>query len=561
LPTSKLEISRGDILASKYEVLDLLDESPLGLTYRVKHLKSGKFVRLILLRSSVAGPEHQEHLKDAFKEAKALQHPNIAKVGELGDHEGISYYTMEDFEGSTLRELLQEYKIAGKQFALKDAAQVLIQILEGLSSIHDTGRVMRSLRPEYILVNVRYTGPRRQNFVAQVKLVGPIFWDLVPSAILTEDEFTRGEAQYIAPELKSFEPVPSPRCDLYSAGVCFYEMLTGTAPIGTFQLPTTLRPELPKHINDVVELSLANSPDDRYQSARDLIHNVQRTFEQPIVEDPQVSAGVRIAAMVGGIAFVVAIGGLLYAFKGNPELDHKVEDQTLRTEISDFYANSMASKDELDTIYAKHPKGMVYIPPGPYVNGRLHSSLSDGSTDANATRMEPLANKQSLPGFMIDAFEYPNQMNAVPKARVTGIDADRICAEQGKRLCSAMEWEKACKGGGNLVYSYGDTWDPELCGEGFTGLNGWKSGANTNCRSQWGVFDMSGGFAEWTGTAPKGDANRLLIKGGNINVERGTRCAFSTDESIAFTDGTMSFRCCRDLDAALIPTGDEPAPK
>ena len=76
-------------------------------------------------------------------------------------------------------------------------------------------------------------------------------------------------------------------------------MLTGSAPIGTFQLPTTLRPDLPKHVNDVVELALANS-DDRYQSARDLIHNVQRTFEQPIAEETQVSPVIGLAAAAAG---------------------------------------------------------------------------------------------------------------------------------------------------------------------------------------------------------------------------------------------------------------------
>lgn len=553
MPTSKLEISRGDIIASKYEVIDLLDESPLGLTYRVKHLKSGKFVRLTLLRPSIAGQDQEEVLKDAFKEAKALQHANIIKVGELGSHEDTFYYTMEDFEGTTLRELLQEYKIAGKQFAMKEAAQILIQILEGLASIHGTGRVMRSLRPEYILVNARYTGPRRQNFVAQVKLVGPIFWDLVPSAVLTEDEFTRGEAQYIAPELKSFEPVPSPRCDLYSAGVCFYEMLTGSAPIGTFQLPTTLRPELPKHVNDVVELALANSPDDRYQSARDLIHNVQRTFEQPIAEDTQVNPVIGLAAAAAGVVLVVAIAVLLYVFKGDPEMEAKVADQQVRSEIAEYYLSKATPQDELDKIYAQHPKGMVYIPEGPFLSGRLHSSLTPNATDLNATRKEALANKQEVAGFMIDAFEYPNQMNGVPKARVTGMEAEKLCAEQGKRLCTSSEWEKACKGAQSFVYSYGDVWDPDLCGGGFSELGKWRSGLFKTCRSQWGVFDMSGGFAEWTSTAPSGDKNRRFIKGGNTNVERGTRCAFSTDDNIAFANSSMSFRCCRDVDAPQVP--------
>ena len=402
----------------------------MGLTYRVKHLKSGKFVRLAPIRPSVAGAGQEEELKDAFKEVKALQHANLIKVGELGEHDGLYYYTMEDFEGATLRELLQEYKIGGKQFALKEAAQILIQVLEALSAIHATGRVLRSLRPEYVLVNARYTGPRRQNFVAQVKIVGAIFWDLVPSAILTEDEFTRGEAQYIAPELKSFEPVPSPRCDLYSAGVCFYEMLTGTAPIGTFQLPTTLRPELPKHVNDVIELALANSPDDRYQTARDLINNVQRTFENPIADEPQVNPAIGIAAAVAGVAFVVAIVVILFLMKGDPEMEAKLNDQQVRNPVTDHYKQNTPSQADIDAILARHPKGMRYIPEGPFVHGRMHF-------DSGSSAREPLAQTQTLPAFMIDAFEYPNQMKASPKTRVTGLDAERMCQEQGKRLCSA----------------------------------------------------------------------------------------------------------------------------
>ena len=99
------------------------------------------------------------------------------KIGELGEHDGVAYVTYEDFEGGTLRELLQEYRINGKQFALKEAAQIVMQILEGLDALHKSGLVLRALRPEYVLVNVRYTGPRKQTFVAQTKVVGAGFWD------------------------------------------------------------------------------------------------------------------------------------------------------------------------------------------------------------------------------------------------------------------------------------------------------------------------------------------------------------------------------------------------
>ena len=149
-------------------------------------------------------------------------------------------------------------------------------------------------------------------------------------------------------------------------------MLTGTAPIGTFQLPTTLRPELPKHVNDVVELALANSPDDRYQSARDLINNVQRTFEQPIGEEPQVGPAIGIAAGIAGVIFILAIAALLYMVRGDPKNEAILADQALRKDVAEWYEQNAQTEDEVKAIYAKHPKGMIYIPSGPYINGRHH---------------------------------------------------------------------------------------------------------------------------------------------------------------------------------------------
>ena len=191
-----MEFARGDVVATKYEVVDLLEESPLGFTYRVKHLESGKYLRLLLFRKSVTSDENKEQLISIYKQAKAVRHPNLLKVGELGDHQGRAYLTTEDFEGSSLRDLIQESKIQGKAFDVKEAAQITIQVLEGIEAAAAAKFTFRALRPEYILITVKRIGPKKANFVADVKLTGLGFWDLVPSATLAEDEFSRGEAQY-----------------------------------------------------------------------------------------------------------------------------------------------------------------------------------------------------------------------------------------------------------------------------------------------------------------------------------------------------------------------------
>ncbi len=537
---AKLEFSRGETLASKYEIVDLLDESPLGVTYRVKHLKTGKYVRLMLLRPTVAGRDQKDTIVHAFKKAKALSHPHLVKLGELGEHEGVAYYTFEDFDGGTLRDLLQEYKVNGKQFAVKESSQITMQILEGLGAAHNAGMVMRALRPEYVLLNVRYTGPRRQTFVAQTKLVGIAFWDLVPAAVLAEDEFTRGEAQYLAPELKSFEPNPSPRCDIYSTGVLFYEMLVGSAPVGTFQLPKVRRPDLPDHVNDVVELALAQAPDDRYQAANDFINDIQRTFRDAALNDEMVRRP--LVTPVGwalALALVAFVGIILFNFRSDPEQRAKALDSQIISEVFEEIQDNQPMPADVAKIYARHPPNMVYVPEGPYVSGRLHKENS-------APASEPVAEKQYTKGFLMDLFEFPNLKGEIPRFDVTWTEADRLCDEAGKRLCTEQEWERSCKGPKSTIYSYGDTFDTEFCGVGLR--EPYRSGDRADCKSGYGSLDLSGNFREWTSSEPK--KGRKIVKGGlKGNAEKGTRCAMTTDEGVSFSDKSLSFRCCRDIDA------------
>ena len=551
----KLEFSRGEIIASKYETIDLLDESPLGLTYRVKHLKSGKFVRLTMLRPKIANKQRKHEVLDAFKLARSFDHPNVMKVGELGEHNGVAYYTMEDMEGSSLRELLDEYRVEGKRFTVKEAAQITIQILEALESIHASGNVLRSIRPEYVVVHVRRTGPRQANIVAKAKVIGAGFWPLVPVGTLAEDEFTRGEAQYLAPELKSFEPTPSARCDVYSVGVILYEMLTGTAPVGTFQLPSTLRNDLPRHVDDIVELVLANAPEDRYQTARDFHTDIQRIFDDLDVIDEGPSRNLVPVILVAlGVVLAVALAATLFLRPEDPLTAKRAMTSALRNEVAAEIEKP--SQDEIMATLAQHPPNMVFIPKGPYINGKMHFDPDAGSSEATAAKVD-------VDAFLIDAFEYPNIYGQRPVMKVSYTKATELCELAGKRLCTHDEWEKACKGPLNYIYGYGDAFDPEFCGNGLES-RGYSSGTMKKCKSEWGVYDIMGNYREWTGTAPKGKDNRHVVKGGLMgNPYKGSRCASSTDESDGYKDSSMSFRCCRDVDAPPIAKkapdeGDDP---
>ena len=551
----KVEFSRSEVIAEKYEVVDLLGQNPIGLTYRVKHLDSGHYVRLTMLQPHLSGPDRRAELKEAHAFARETDHPNLLKMGEFGEHDGAAYFTTEDFEAPTLRELIQEFRIAGRPFRVKEASQIVSQVLEAVAATNAAGKVIRALRPEYVSVKVRHTGPRQQTMVANVKLFGIGFWDLVPSAVLAEDEFTRSEAQYLAPELKSFQPVATERSDVFSAGVMFYEMLVGHAPVGTFQLPRTQRPELPTHVDTVVELALAQAPDDRYQTALDCAHDIQRIFDdqEDLPAIPTRTNVPLIYAVLGGLglALLFFLVAIIYQPQ-DPMEGYRAQLEEMRLKVRSEHDNPTV--EERKAILAQHPPGMAYVPRGPYIRGRLHTETDRKYTGKNEPNHEF---SDPVEGFLIDQLEHPNQTGQAPTTGVTYPQAEAICEEQGKRLCTDVEWEKACKGLNNNVYAYGDTFDETMCGTGAGDLA--NAGARPECRGQdaesfnHAIFDMSGNYREWTSTTAPSNPSRRIVKGGlRASPEKGLRCATTSDERMGFGDATLSFRCCRDVSSPPI---------
>ena len=94
----------------------------------------------------------------------------------------------------------------------------------------------------------------------------------------------------------------------------------------------------------------------------------------------------------------------------------------------------------------------------------------------------------------------PNEVGAIPTTNVSRDEAARLCEGKGKRLCSELEWERACKGPDNARYEYGATFDARVCDAGQPADTAARhpSGERTACRSAFGVREMHGGAWEWT---------------------------------------------------------------
>lgn len=114
-----------------------------------------------------------------------------------------------------------------------------------------------------------------------------------------------------------------------------------------------------------------------------------------------------------------------------------------------------------------------------------YDMASDNVCGKNAYPV-PVGGKQ----VCVDAYEYPNSPDELPKDMVSQEEAVALCAKEGKHLCSIDEWQAACRGKDNTKYSYGDTYKQNKCNTNTKAAK--RVGRKEQCRSWWGMYDMNG---------------------------------------------------------------------
>jgi formylglycine-generating enzyme len=185
-------------------------------------------------------------------------------------------------------------------------------------------------------------------------------------------------------------------------------------------------------------------------------------------------------------------------------------------------------------------RGMAYVAPGALVAGSPPNSLP------RRPDRELPGEQVMLQGFYIDKFAYPNEEGAIPLTNVSQAEARALCRKAGKRLCSELEWERACKGPSNNVYAWGDKYRADVCQLGATILPR-PSGMKVGCHSDFGVYDLHGGVLEWTSSSFRRGAaeGKVVLRGGNaIAGELVGRCANAERVDPTTRSGEIGFRCC-----------------
>jgi serine/threonine protein kinase len=253
--------------AGDYEILDVLERSKTGLSYRVRNVLAQRFEALKVLPASLQ--EDNERVERFVREIKVharLTHPNIVTFYHAALLEGQLIMTTELVEGSTLAQRLES-----RPAPLPQVLDWTVQVLAALGYAHEHGVVHREITPEHIIITAE----------GAVKLGG---FGLAKSARdpqLTQAGAVLGSLRYISPEQVKGSTSLDGRADLYSLGVVLYQAVTGRLPFESKsqfdvmlahvneapQPPAELAPGLPPELNRVILKSLAKDPAERFQSA------------------------------------------------------------------------------------------------------------------------------------------------------------------------------------------------------------------------------------------------------------------------------------------------------
>jgi hypothetical protein len=269
-----------------YEVLGVLGAGGMGKVYRVRNVISDRVEAMKILLPNLAG---QKELADRFlREIKllaSLDNPNIAALRTALTVDDQLLMIMEYVEGVTLASLLHHGPVP-----VADAANYMDQVLGALTYAHHMNVIHRDIKPANMMLTPQ----------GVVKLMD--FGVARPGneAGMTMTGTTLGSLNYMSPEQVKGEAVDA-RSDLYSLGASLYEIVTGRLPfrgdsgysLMTAQLqeppppPITVRPDLPKALNDIILMAMAKEPERRFQSAvafRTALKSVAGTAsESPVV--------------------------------------------------------------------------------------------------------------------------------------------------------------------------------------------------------------------------------------------------------------------------------------
>jgi serine/threonine protein kinase/tetratricopeptide (TPR) repeat protein len=272
--TSVPLLETGDVMAGRYEILQLLGEGGMGAVYKARDRELDRFVAIKLIRRELSSnPAIVARFKQELLLSHQVTHKNVIRIYDLGDSDGIKFITMEFVEGEDLRALI----LKNKKFPPKEAVEIIQQVCRALEAAHAVGIIHRDLKPQNVMRD---------------KSGRILVMDFGMARTLEGDGMTQsgalvGTMEYMSPEQALAKDLDQ-RSDLFAVGLIFYELLSGKMPYKAESavaslimrnqqraIPVTDHDEtIPVQLSNIVSKCLERDPALRIQTASEMLQDL-----------------------------------------------------------------------------------------------------------------------------------------------------------------------------------------------------------------------------------------------------------------------------------------------
>ena len=258
-----------------YEIVARIGQGSMGSVFKARQISMDRNVALKILPPKLAADE--AYVQRFFREARAvakLNHVNIVQGIDVGEEKGYYYFAMEYVEGITCREMLK----SKGPYREKEALEIVVQVARALDHASKAGLVHRDVKPDNVIVTPQGVAKLLDLGIAKT------------TDAAGEEGVRLGTPYYISPEQARGDADVDTRSDIYSLGATFYHMVVGSPPFSgssadevirahltaTVPNPREVRPGLSRNVSRVIEMMMARDPNDRYQSASDVLFDLDK---------------------------------------------------------------------------------------------------------------------------------------------------------------------------------------------------------------------------------------------------------------------------------------------
>lgn len=270
-----------------YEILSELGRGGMGVVYKARQRALNRLVALkMILAGTHAGQDQLARFRAEAEAVAALQHPNIVQIYDVGEQEGLPYFSLEFIDGQPLDRYLD-----GQPQVAAWAAEMTESLARAMHHAHEMGIVHRDLKPANVLLNSAGV-PKITDFGLVKRMEGS------EDSSQTRTGTIMGTPSYMAPEQGRGEKDIGPLADVYALGSMLYCFLTGRPPFlaatpfdTLMQLlkdepvaPTRLQPKIPRDLETICLKSIQKDPRKRYESAWELAEDLHRFRNQEPIQ-------------------------------------------------------------------------------------------------------------------------------------------------------------------------------------------------------------------------------------------------------------------------------------